>query len=1028
MYRGRNGFQVHTFALLFSLFLTIISFSAAHAQYFGKNKVKYEDFDYQVLHTEHFNIYHYPREFQAITDLARMSERWYGRYTKIFHHTFDKPNPLVIYANHADFQQTNVIRSQLGVGTGGVTEGRRNRVVLPFAESNSSTNHVLGHELVHAFQYDIAKSSNIGLRKTGKLPLWFIEGMAEYLSIGHEDTHTAMWMRDAILNDDLPTIEEISENRKYFPYRYGQAIWAYMTGRWGDGIVPKLYKQSSKVGPRKGFKKVLGVTPDSLSTLWRQATIDKYKPMLKGRTKPDSVGKPILTPDNNSGKMNVSPSLSPNGKYVAYITSKSLFALNLYIADAHTGKVIRKLTKTSVDPHMSALRFIQSAGAWSPDSKRFAFVVFADGDNEISITNVKTGKEVKRLHFKKVQSMTSPAWSPDGSKLVFAGSKGGYSDLYLYDFKADSLRNLTNDKYSDMQPTWSPAGDKIAFVTDRGPETSFKKLEFGNLGLATYDLQDGDIERLPKFDKAKHINPQFSPDGQSLYFISDYEGFDNVFRYSFANGNIYQLTNVATGISGISANSPAMTVARETGDMIVTVFQNTHYFDYKIAPEKMKGNVVKETGQIAEAPQLPPARLHGSQIVAGYMNNPRAAAARDTSFTLTDYRPRLVMDYIGGGAGVGISTSMFGSGAAGGINMHFSDMLNQHSLFASVRAQGTLKDISGEVTYLNQEQRFMWGVSAGHMAFRTSSAAVGLDTLQLQNGDQVVARQVQQLNRRIFQERGSLLGYYPFSRYLRMEGRLNYMHISYDYEVRSATIAGGSVIRENKQSLEGPSPLNLYSASVALVGDNSISAFTGPIRGHRFRLEVEPTTGGLNFMRVIADYRRYFFLNPYTIAFRALHEGRYLSDSNSDRLSPEFLGYETLVRGYNVQSFDPTECTSTTAGNCPEFNRLIGSRIGVANLEFRMPFTGIKPLALIESHTIPSTLVAFVDGGVAWTKNDLPVWEFKRKTADRVPVFSTGVSARVNLFGYLIGEIYYAVPFQRPGKGGYVGFHISQGW
>lgn len=89
--------------------------------------------------------------------------------------------------------------------------GLRNRVVMPFAEANRSTNHVLGHELVHAFQYDIAREDEIGgIRAKNQMPLWFVEGMVEYLSTGPEGSHTAIWLRDAVLHDDVPGIKDLS--------------------------------------------------------------------------------------------------------------------------------------------------------------------------------------------------------------------------------------------------------------------------------------------------------------------------------------------------------------------------------------------------------------------------------------------------------------------------------------------------------------------------------------------------------------------------------------------------------------------------------------------------------------------------------------------------------------------------------------------------------------------------------------------------------------------------------------------------
>ena len=118
-----------------------------------------------------------------------------------------------------------------------MTEAFKRRIVLPFAGPLEATDHVLGHELVHAFQYDIT-GTNVSSNTAGALalPLWFIEGMAEYLSIGPVDPHTAMWMRDAARREKLPAIDELDDPR-YFPYRYGHAFWAFIGGKYGDRAV-----------------------------------------------------------------------------------------------------------------------------------------------------------------------------------------------------------------------------------------------------------------------------------------------------------------------------------------------------------------------------------------------------------------------------------------------------------------------------------------------------------------------------------------------------------------------------------------------------------------------------------------------------------------------------------------------------------------------------------------------------------------------------------------------------------------------
>jgi hypothetical protein len=140
--------------------------SDAWAQYFGGNQVQYKEFDFQVMKTEHLDVYYYPEEREAVTLAAPMAERWYARLSRILDHQFESRQPVILYAGHSHFQQTNAIPVSPGEGTGGVSEVFKRRVLLPFAGSLAETDHVLGHELVHAFQFDITgKSEHDGCRE-----------------------------------------------------------------------------------------------------------------------------------------------------------------------------------------------------------------------------------------------------------------------------------------------------------------------------------------------------------------------------------------------------------------------------------------------------------------------------------------------------------------------------------------------------------------------------------------------------------------------------------------------------------------------------------------------------------------------------------------------------------------------------------------------------------------------------------------------------------------------------------------------
>lgn len=998
----------------------------ASAQYFGRNKVQYDDFDFKRFSSEHFDVYYYPPTDQAAQDMARMAERWYRRHSVTFRREFTERKPLIFYANDADFQQTNVVGGFIGQGTGGVTESLKERVTMPLTGLYSENNHVLGHELVHSFQYDIAlnRPDDAGRFSLGNLPLWLIEGMAEYLSVGREDTHTAMWLRDAAMRDDLPTIAQLTSSLRYFPYRYGQAYMAYIGGKYGDLAVADLYIRGGQVSLDSAFVYVLGITADSLSSEWQEVVKQTYLPLMEGRTDPRAVGRLVLSEETGAGTMNLAPAISPDGRYIAFLSELDLFHINLFIADAQTGRIINKLHETNSDPHYDAMRFINSSGTWSPDGNRFAFVTFVEGDNEISVWNVSSGKIERRIAVEGVTAILNPAWSPDGRYIAFSGMEGGISDLYILDLETSGVRQLTNDRYADLQPTWSPDGASIAFTTDRGPQGSnFENLDFANVRIGIIDVASGDVTYVMPFGNAIHHNPRYSPDGQSLYFISDHDGFKDVYRYDLAAGSTYRITNIKTGVSGITAMSPAMSVAVQSGRMAFSVFSNNEYTVHTLEPDELTGEPAVAEEGVAVAGILPPARAVNEGLVANYLGDPLGGLPPAPDFTPSDYRAKLTLDAVAPPT-VGLQVGgPFGAQVGGGVGFFFSDMLGNQNLAIAVQAQGTFKDIGGQVSYLNAANRINHGATVGHIPYLFGGARFGIDP-------RTGVRVIDQIYQRLFIDQAIGFAQYPFSMTRRVEVNAGFIRYGFDFDIERYFIDPfGRIIDRDRQDLEAPDPVYFVQAAAAYVGDYSNFGFTSPIQGGRYRFQVAPQVGTDSYVTVLGDYRRYFFWQPLTLAVRGLHIGNYGADPD-DIFANEYLGYEYYpgyIRGYDFRSFDPEDLSSMD-DDVSEIDRLQGTRIAVASIELRIPLFGTEQFGLINFPYLPTEVSLFTDAGVAWTEDEAPVLKFKRRTNERVPVVSSGISFRMNLLGFIVIEPYLAYPFQRPDKGWIWGFQFAPGW
>ncbi len=1041
-----RSIQAEFRARFFNLFILSVSISfalhlatvdAASAQYFGRNKVQYDSFDFQLFQTDHFEIYLYEEEELAVRDAGRMAERWYERHSRTFLREFYDRKPIIFYANDADFHQTNVIRGSLGQGTGGVTESLKERVIMPLTGSYRDTDHVLGHELVHSFQYDIALSrTDTMLFSMQLLPLWLVEGMAEYLSVGREDPHTAMWMRDAALRDDLPTIEQLTRDRRYFPYRYGQAILAYIGGKYGDAAVANLFKLGGRTGLDSAFVYTLGITTDSLSAEWQQAIREAYLPLTADRTPAKEAGRLVLAREIDAGDMNISPVLSPDGQYVAFVSEKDLFNINLFIADARSGKVVKTLNGSFTNSHFDAIRFINSSGSWSPDGKQFAFITYVKGDNEISILNWESGNIERRISVSGVAAITNVSWSPDGQTLAFSGMDGGISDIYLLDLDTGKVRQMTDDRYSDLQPAWSPDGVSLAFISDRGEGgTDFNTLRYAKERLVIMNTETLDYEVIKPFDGV-HSNPQFSPDGRNLYFISDHDGFKDLYRLALSTRDVFQLTRLQTGVSGITALSPAMSVAQQSGRMVFSVFSGGKYNVYSLEPDELIGTLVQplEEGNRITAGILPPMRSVNDGLVGGYLSDPLSGLPPDEDYEIKKYSAKLKLDYVAPPS-IGVTAGgPFGAGITGGVALYFSDMLGNHNLTVVASANGTFKDVGAQVGYLNQGHRINYGGTVAHIPvlFGTTRVGFGQDP---ETG--IPAQVVERFKQRIYVDMVEGIAAYPFSTTRRLEASLGFTRYGFEYELETTYFsADGNIRREkrNLNSLEPPTELFL-TAGLALINDYSFMGFTSPVRGGRSRVEVSPFIGSQNFVKVMLDYRKYFFLNPVTFAIRGLHVGNYGADGSQDEIfTQEYLGYSnsrSFVRGYGFGTFGGRSqvCTPLTLGGCAEDQRLVGTRIATASAELRIPVLGNQSFGLISFPYLPTEITFFTDAGLAWTANDAPTLKWvTTPTTERIPVVSTGITARFNMFGYMIIEVFYVKPYQRPGKGAHWGLQLVPGW
>ena len=1013
-----------TFRFVFILLVlaTCGSASTAQAQYFGQNKVQYEKFNFKVKATEHFDIYYYPEEQQAVELAARMAERWYARLSRVLRHELSSRQPIILYAAHPHFQQTNALPGDIGEGTGGVTEMFKRRVILPFAGGLAETDHVLGHELVHAFQYDISSTEDTEGRPSGpgvlSLPLWFVEGMAEYLSLGPVDSNTAMWVRDATSREKMPTIKKLSDP-DFFPYRYGHAFWAYVAGRYGDSAVGDMLRATGPQGDINGaLMDVLGTDEDTLTKDWHAETQKTYAALFESTRKPETFARALENEKTSGGSLNLAPALSPDGKRMVFLSERSRLSIDMYLADVETGKVIRQLTKTAADPHFDSLEFLSSAGDWAPDNKRFVFSALSKGQPVLTIMDVDSGNRLLEQEFPDIGEIYNPAWSPNGQQIAFSGLKGGLLDLFIFDINSKALTQLTNDAFADSDPEWSPDGSQLAWVTDRF-SSDMNVLRFGNYRIGLMDVATRQIRQLAGFASGRNTNPEFTSDGRAMFFIATPDGIPNVYRTELASGNTTRITNVLSGVSGITPLTPALSVAANAPAVVFSVFEADHYNLYAMT-DKAGDTAAATTVNAQDASVLPPVTRRQNEVdVAQLLATPGAGLPPPQEYPDKDYTPKLGLDMVGQPT-VGVGVDRWGAYAGGGISFIWSDVLGNHQLGTFLQLTNRFEDIGGAVMYLNRTNRWNWGVIGEQTPYGFSQFAQGF--VQDPNFGQTFAQQ--EIRFRQVNQAVTGITQYPFSRAQRVEFSGGVRRISFHQEVRTDFFNAftGQFLGNTKEKLPSPDALNLGEASTALVWDTSVFGATSPIVGQRYRLELSQTTGSLVYSGLLTDYRKYFMARPFTLALRGMHYGRYGRDAEDGRMSSLFLGYQNLIRGYDSGSFTAAECDADT-GACPVFEQLIGSRLLVANVELRAPLIGLfNPKAMYGG--VPVEVGVFADAGMAWTSTTKPSFA----GGDRDFVKSVGATVRFNAFGFAVGELAYARPLDRPGRGWIWQFNLIPGF
>ena len=529
---------------------------ALPAQYFGRNKVQYGRFDFQIIQTEHFDVYYYPAERQAALDIARMAERSYFRLSKALNHQFNERKPIIPYASHSEFQQTNTSGGEIDESTGGFTDFLRHRNIFPLAGSYAENEHVLMHEMVHQFQFDIWSRGRVGGGVQGIItanaPLWFGEGMAEYFSIGPVDPNTAMWLRDAALEGKLPAPEDFY---RVFPYRFGHALVAYIGQRWGDEADRPDHqaglRRRHRVGAPAGAGALLPQPGGPVAGRGAEAVPARNRQPGQGPRHGDASCCPRRPP---AAPGTWRPRFRRTGRRIAYLSEKDFYFIDLWLADGNTGKTDPQAARVLRERQLRDLPVHHLLGELvAPTGRCLALAAQKGGKDNIIIVDVERNKQIRDIRL-KLAGVDHPDLEPgrEAAGVQRAGraaSPTSTSSMPTAPACASSpttrMRTCIRSGLPTARPSPSPP------TAARAPTSRSSAGATSGSGCTTWRPAGSTCPA--GMDVGRNTNPQWSPDGKSLAFVSDRNGVANIYLHELPDGQTYQLTDFYTGVQGITA-------------------------------------------------------------------------------------------------------------------------------------------------------------------------------------------------------------------------------------------------------------------------------------------------------------------------------------------------------------------------------------------------------------------------------------------------------------------------------------------
>src|SRR6187399_2747652 len=413
----RTRYSRGIYAGFLALMLVIGLSSEAFAQtpyvpYFGKNKIRYDDFKWRIYTTDHFEIYYYPETEQHLERVASYAESAYQQISAALKHDLAFKVPLIVFKTSSEFQEQNVVPGAAQEGVGAFAEPYRDRMVLPIDEPPDLLYRLIVHELTHIFEFDIIPQGLI--RRS--VPLWVNEGLSDYMT-GAWRPIDLMTIRDAAVADIVPKMTDLEGyggfNNPRLIYNLGHAIFEFIESKWGkEGLRQYLFSLRKSVigGGEDAYEEAFKITADEFDTEFEKYLKDRFKP-FRDKERPADYGRNLLpNPEKTPYRGGYTVEPSPSGDLLAVFSGNARDREgDILLVSSHDGSVVRNLTK-GFDQSLG-FEFIVTPGgrwvtvpwfSWSATGDRLAYFARAEKWRSLILQNVLSRNIERRISMRTV--------------------------------------------------------------------------------------------------------------------------------------------------------------------------------------------------------------------------------------------------------------------------------------------------------------------------------------------------------------------------------------------------------------------------------------------------------------------------------------------------------------------------------------------------------------------------------------------------------------------------------------------------